>query len=32
MEIRIDENTIAEMKRRLRNEQSVFKIVMYGFG
>ena len=32
MNINIDENTIAEMKKRLRNERSVFRIEMSGFG
>lgn len=32
MEIRIDENTLAEMKRRRRNENSVYRIEMFGFG
>jgi hypothetical protein len=32
MDIRIDENTLAEMKRRLRNEHSVYRIEMFGFG
>jgi len=32
MDIRIDENTLAEMQRRLRNEHSVYRIEMFGFG
>ncbi|MBP1919666.1 hypothetical protein J2Z34_002162 [Youngiibacter multivorans] len=32
MQINIDENTIAEMKKRQRSERSVFRIEMSGFG